>query len=179
MRNQVHIIPFYKRLRESGSNNLFKGCASLRNCCVHASFEHFGVSWEMDTEIQRCDICNKKFANNDALGKHKRQAKGSCDACGKLFCSRSGLFKHKANVHGAGNKPMPKCDICNKGFISKETLNKHKKFYHGNFKVNCDQCGKTFRSPDALLYHRKTLYYCEHCEKSYCTKNDFEKHICG
>ena len=123
--------------------------------------------------------------------------KESCEVCGMTFYSPSGLQSHKKQKnHQTPKPPKPKirkieektnCDICNKEFPSLQRMKSHKKRVHSDFRVNCDQCDKSFKCKSSLRDHVrkihdetyvKELYYCEHCEKPYASRDYLEKHSC-
>jgi len=82
-----------------------------------------------------CSICNKRFCDKSALGKHSKIHMGEkpfeCPICSKRFIFKSYLKAH-TRVH-TGDKPF-ECSVCNKRFGHRSSLKAHTRIHTGTEK---------------------------------------------
>ena len=77
------------------------------------------------------------------------------------------------------------CELCMETFADKKSLLRHKVCRHEKFSPHqCKVCNKMFVKPGDVKRHMVThtaerSFYCEHCHKSYKTKNHLRRHMKG
>ncbi|XP_021358218.1 zinc finger protein Xfin-like [Mizuhopecten yessoensis] len=133
----------------------------------------------------RCCLCDKDFAQREALKIHYRSHTGEkpflCSTCGKGFATR-GLQQDHARAH-KGDKPY-QCDVCDARFSWRCALSRHKQLHSTGPKPHsCSVCTfECWRKHD-LVKHEKTHLYDNHyqCDFENCTaiftnKKHFVKH---
>ena len=158
----------------------------------HHMKRHFPFLLQRNEIIERefeCDLCSRKFLNQNTLDIHKikyhnpdnvvlsiRRRARACNVCGKLF-TRSDRLREHALIH---SKVRPYiCDICGKSFKQLCVLRTHKQTHTGT-KFFCEFCKKEFKSREILRLHRKLHtgkpHKCDECDRSYCKQYDLQKH---
>ena len=132
----------------------------------------------------------KHRADFHGLKKHGQYIK----CCDGIFLLRSTYRSHVQLFHDTNNIPsVYHCDICDKGFASEDSLKGHLNV-HKNLSVRCELCDKVFKAPRYLREHTRKLhtdvgskkelaektvekYICDHCNKTFNTKNSISYHI--
>lgn len=154
----------------------------------------------------RCDECNRKFTNQQALDHHLGSPihipQLPCDACGVQFPTQGALDKHRLSQHAnfrceqcseafvdqealdnhfksATHIPRHSCDKCSDHFPTQKALDKHSSSQHGEFR--CDECDKNFANEVALNYHLESPRHipqlpCDACGDQFPTKKALDKH---
>lgn len=79
-----------------------------------------------------------------------------CPVCDKLFEDEKQLNRHNLLLH------ICLCQFCNQRFGSHAELQQHKTLAHadGLMVCNVDGCTKSFKSPSALVAHKKAVCVC-------------------
>ncbi|XP_076324890.1 uncharacterized protein LOC143232840 isoform X2 [Tachypleus tridentatus] len=115
-----------------------------------------------ETEMHKCDSCEKLFISKDCLLTHKQQHSFSssdehyCNHCTfstKIF---SEFVTHSATHQDCKEDERPfKCLECGKKFKKESRLHQHKKT-HTNFQpVKCSLCSSMFRKGSGLATHMR------------------------
>ena len=132
----------------------------------------------------QCDECDKSFARQTDLDKHKYSHTGVapwvCRKCGKSFLS-SVKYKEHCLSHGSYTRPFH-CSFCQKGFSNPEGLRAHERAHKGIRPFVCNTCGKTFTQKgnlkDHVLIHSDDRpWKCNVCDKGFRIKGDLTKHL--
>ena len=105
-------------------------------------------------------------------------AKNNCEHCEKSFTTKQRLKTHILLQH---EKVPWVCEVCSQPYESEVKKNSHEKSSHPE--VKCEQCDRIFRKNSKSLRihikreHMKITYDCEHCKKSFTTKQRLKTHI--
>ena len=161
--------------------------------CNHCN-QYFTTKSDLKKHIKRihvsekavnCGCCDKSFTTNHELEIHVKimhmdnDYKAKCNICSKLIL-RNYLKQHIDSVHS--DLKRVDCTYCNKLFATKSSMNKHVKRNHMKKKMRCEICTQLISS-DNLKWHTNQFHNglnksnCSHCEKSFTTKPELEKHI--
>ncbi|GJQ78682.1 hypothetical protein Trydic_g2722 [Trypoxylus dichotomus] len=121
-----------------------------------------------------CDICKKRFKNNDILSLHKRihtkLKPFSCDICNLTFEKSKYI---KVRVESRAKKKLHICETCDKSFSEP---NMSDKLYP------CLVCGKRFARKNLVRAHHKSVhcndrpFACKHCDKRFKMKSGLRIH---
>lgn len=108
---------------------------------------------KIDRVAVPCDMCERTFETNRALGMHKshshvveRTASFTCELCGAAFTTLGSLSRHKRLVHTSKediDKIECRCEKCNSQFDTSLELNEHlTTCLHQDVikNFNCDTC---------------------------------------
>lgn len=127
-----------------------------------------------------CEICGKRVYN---LGAHMRIHNGErpfkCCICDKDFAQREALKVHYRSH--TGEKPYV-CKICGKGFATKSRQKDHAQAHKGHKPYQCDKCDARFSWRCALSRHKRLhstgpkTYACSICTYECWRKHDLVKH---
>ncbi|KAH1003733.1 hypothetical protein HUJ04_003603 [Dendroctonus ponderosae] len=133
---------------------------------------------------EKCDICNKRFADLKRHFKaaHENDGKNyKCEYCNKFFRGKDGLKFHLM-IH-RGDKPFC-CEFCGKRFILNTFLKQHLRTHpESNVKpFKCLYCEKTFIKKSVLDNHTNTHtgdrpFQCEVCSKSFTGRKYLTAHV--
>ena len=150
----------------------------------------------------KCDQCDSRYSNTNALNYHKESYHGlgikfTCNLCG-LKCSSDKIFlRHKESVH---DEKHYECSKCGQDFNRKDNLKRHKKEKHyaskANFDfvedldelgvLNCDKCDQKFKRSSNLKRHYTSVhidkddkknFHCDQCTKSFSRKDALSRHV--
>ena len=108
--------------------------------------EHKTLNTKFDDLAARYVSLEKKY--EESLNNKKQSIQ--CDICDKEFASQGVLNKHR-KTHNS-DLEIFKCDVCDKNFNEKWKLNAHIK---SHVLYSCDQCERTFTSHDIKEKHMK------------------------
>ncbi|XP_065567469.1 zinc finger E-box-binding homeobox protein zag-1-like [Artemia franciscana] len=82
-----------------------------------------------------------------------------CDQCDKTFAKQSSLARHK--YEHSGQRPY-QCDLCPKAFKHKHHLTEHKRLHSGEKPFQCQKCFKRFSHSGSYSQHMNHRYsYCK------------------
>lgn len=156
----------------------------------------FNVNGERKWECgmrNKCFVCGRTFATNNALREHQATHPGAkpqiCSFCGRIFFHKQSLIMHE-RMH-TGEKPF-QCPICTKCFARQTNYNIHMKLHASGRRYFCSFCGKWFRLEQEMLEHqqqcvaqmngvsvqtdRPLRYQCSYCEKMFHHRRDKNIH---
>lgn len=131
----------------------------------------------------KCEICEKKFADNEILSRHLKthQPKNvACQdtKCQTIFGTRSAMLAHYRRFHfdkksssgdvtqeNVNNKKLYSCDTCDKTFKKHHRLKEHTYEHTGVLPFECTICEKRFKSLAHRTRHEKVHagYKCTTC----------------
>ena len=119
---------------------------------------------------QRCTICGKSFASEEALHSHRTV---------KHTPQRNNIFnpvQPSTNPVQITPQPEYKCDKCSVTLGSPERLERHTQKVHS--KVKCDHCTCLFKNAaaDAHEASKHPRYHCNSCDSAFITLEILEKH---
>ena len=89
------------------------------------------LSLKMNSELYKCDICEKPFKNKNTFSRHsikihgESEIKHACSVCEKSFTKPYILRQHIEKSHEFNSK-IYKCNFCGKSH-SKESSLKHRR----------------------------------------------------
>ena len=120
----------------------------------------------------QCDICDKVFASQGVLKKHKKNHNSNpenlkCDLCEQNFNE-----KWKLNAHMKSHV-VYSCDQCERNFTNQDIKEKHIKISHENVKLFCYFCNNKLECPrdaQCIFLHEKSVNckYGKMCEREKC-----------
>lgn len=160
-------------------------CYKCKNCCQvffcrKDHIKHLKVNELCGKTIEKlkCEVCDKTFARQRILKRHKMQAHSSgtgmfdCVVCGKFFNLPHLLSDHLIAVHVAYE--YTECKICHSLLLGPRKLKIHMRTKHFEPMENscfvCDVCSKVFAKEVFLRQHLDTHdltgSLCELCGKS-------------
>jgi len=103
------------------------------------------------------------------------------------------LLEEKHKIDKIEKEPRRfQCNVCPKSFKQSGHLKEHQMTHSGNFPFNCVECKRGFRRETSLISHRCTPnsqhvsvenksskgFSCEHCGRTYASKQYFSMHKC-
>lgn len=94
------------------------------------------MNWHTAMPSHECQTCNKYFANNASLKKHKK----------RCISATQPLLKHY------------KCDMCSTEFNCKDYLSKHLESFHQGQVYCCEHCGEMLKWKTGLVRHIKSKH---------------------
>ncbi|XP_050465534.1 zinc finger protein 791-like isoform X9 [Cataglyphis hispanica] len=156
---------------------------SIMNKDVIKSFPGHETSRKCAT-IYECEICGKQMLKKLQFLKHRQDHKRNpktedrCEECDKVFANEEKLRKHMIKAHQK-EKPF-QCVLCGKYFKTEEFLKIHLKQHNKRF--TCDICGISKVSGYDLRLHKKKhnqeyVTHCEMCGKGFYTNQTLERHL--
>ena len=108
--------------------------------------EHKNLNTKFDDLASRYVCLEKKYEESLII----KNTSFQCDICDKVFASQGVLKKHKKNHNS--NPENLKCDVCERNFNEKWKLNAHMK---SHVVYSCDQCEINFTNQDIEEKHIK------------------------
>lgn len=145
----------------------------------------------VQTEHNRCPLCNKTFTNEQSLIHHINQHNGF----NAQPYSLTELKKQKkspdsgkeAESIGLTEEQLSsrKCPICKKFIVNKQNLICHMNIHRGTKPFVCSVCRKSFAHIRNLVRHKEQQRHCEMqfkcntrgCKKSFMSSNKLHRHI--
>ena len=133
------------------------------------------------TETFQCEFCDKQFAREDTLLKHKvthtTVEKIECENCGRKFTLRQNYVRHKKEALGEDGSPQHVCPICKKDFCTWKSMSGHMNACHNNY--SCPLCNQTFTLKKNLERHvgKRMAVTCKDCGKVFCNSKSYSEHI--
>lgn len=103
----------------------------------------------------------------------EKNENATCEICGKFFNVKATFNKHML-LHLDKTERLAhrkQCDHCGEWLLTKSGIYYHKKIHTSGIQ-KCEQCLIEFPHRLALMahirnYHRKLMYKCNHCEKTF------------
>ena len=161
------------------------------NLKQHIKQIHMAVV-KMDQYI--CQVCGKILKTKHGMDLHvvgctdKGQFK--CDFCGKHYVTKSGMEKHITWAHRKEmlssekySKQVKLCKYCGQSFLCRGLLMEHEKTHSKERNYKCDICGKTFKSHNNVLTHKRNvhvktenLFRCDICNTIIKSSGAFKRH---
>lgn len=125
-------------------------------------------------DIKICNICIKKFPNEQTLRSHmsivhKKERDTTCLLCLKEMKTEKTLYMHMLIHKGEKNY---KCRICAKSYLTATRLHNHLEIIHKGVKRGrtCPHCGRRINTIKQFNIHlqlhedsNKIKYNCEQC----------------
>ena len=162
-------------------------------------FEGGGNDFQMsDQGDWKCDLCEKHFCNKGDVKRHvksvhEKKLDFKCDQCERAFSRSHVLKRHIELVHDPNKVPKVKkvinklqCSVCDGEFKGRRPLKAHMKTEHPELLLKnyiCPTCGKTFKRPETMRNHIKSVheglkeYKCEVCFKEFSLSGNLWTHI--
>lgn len=131
----------------------FPQCSSKTRS--HTTYQKHLKSNHTNTELLKCNICDKVFKSMMTLKPHQDAHKSiksyNCDSCPLTFSGARNLREHKKRKQNKGVFPCSKCDLrCS----STGDLNRHVSIVHGpSQNLPCKVCGYIFKNKKGLKQH--------------------------
>ncbi|XP_051720368.1 zinc finger protein 1035 [Ctenopharyngodon idella] len=135
--------------------------------------EHGRADQERKSDIHRCHVCNKVFAQAGILQRHMKiqhQAKtdNTCEICFKRFRFPSDLDIHRS-CHDP-SRPFV-CNRCEMRFWTAKSLTIHQRMAHLHANL------PSSKEPSVKARtEQPEVYRCEPCDKTYTVKKSYTKH---
>ncbi|XP_055350909.1 zinc finger protein 814-like [Paramacrobiotus metropolitanus] len=159
----------------------------------------------------QCWYCAKVFRASNLLGSHvvEHSVNGEypCPACDKILPNYPQINVHYQACHDATR--LKTCSVCQATFFGEDKLDQHMAASHSNADERevsktarcgrplgakptraCDFCGKSFKSYQAMYYHRLTVHLgkkpkyalkvrvqCDRCGKMFSCKETLHNHV--
>ncbi|XP_055303395.1 zinc finger protein 600-like [Sitodiplosis mosellana] len=192
---------FLKHMKSIHSLNTLHKC----NICEASFTQKSALDKHHDRHEDRthyqCDICNKIYARNDVLRRHKLRMHSDpgthvCNICVNVFTSENELIEHQTMCRtkrdqcvkakkSRGENASYECYLCHKLSPNHGGLLAHIRMKHSTFGVKCDVCGLCFLSNSLLEKHqlrhidslRNRLFVCSICGKSLKTDSGLKSHM--
>lgn len=144
-------------------------------CSLKANFKrHYAIhmrSGDTKDKPYECEICQKRYFQNNSLLVHRRTHTGErpyqCYLCGIQFINLSKYNYHLRRTHSK-DRPF-KCEHCTKSFHFNYQLTEHLKYHSDARMYECKTCGKTFKTTKILkqhsmLHNSVKKYKCHYCD---------------
>lgn len=135
--------------------------------------EHGREDQERRSDIHRCHVCNKVFAQAGILQRHVKMQHNekmnlTCEICFKSFRFPSDLDIHRS-CHDP-SRPFP-CNSCKMRFLTAKALTIHHRMAHLHA-----QPPNSKESSVKAKTEQPEVYRCEPCDKTYMLKKSYMKH---
>ncbi|KAK2903063.1 hypothetical protein Q8A67_007776 [Cirrhinus molitorella] len=135
--------------------------------------EHGREDQERRSDVHRCHVCNKVFAQAGVLQRHMKmqhhkKMDNTCEICFKSFRFPSDLDIHRSS-HDP-NRPFA-CESCKMRFWTAKALTAHHRMVH--------LYTQTHNSKEPTVksgMEQPEVYRCEPCDKTYTIKKSYTKH---
>ena len=133
---------------------------------------HFNAIHEDSKERHDCNICWKKFDEENSVKSHLEEDHQSCSCqnCYTSFGCKNSLGQYE-------------CGFCDENFDEKSNLKLHTETHEGVKKFGCKICGKIFSFSQYLKTHVQTVHEgikkhkCKKCDKSFTQTSSLNLHI--
>ncbi len=135
--------------------------------------EHGREDQERRSDIHRCHVCNKVFAQAGILQRHLKMQHNekmnlTCEICFKSFRFPSDLEIHRS-CHDP-SRPFA-CNSCKMRFLTAKALTIHHRMAHLHA-----QPPNSKESSVKARTEQPEVYRCEPCDKTYMLKKSYMKH---
>uniref|UniRef100_A0A671LW85 C2H2-type domain-containing protein n=1 Tax=Sinocyclocheilus anshuiensis TaxID=1608454 RepID=A0A671LW85_9TELE len=144
--------------------------------------EHGREDQERRSDIHRCHVCNKVFAQAGILQKHvkmqhQEKMDNTCEICFKSFRFPSDLDIHRSRHDPS--RPFA-CNSCKMRFWTAKALTIHHRMVHLRRPHRCTKCHLSFtRSTELaehMVTHRDENFPCDLCDETFSCKTSRAEH---
>jgi hypothetical protein len=146
----------------------------------------FSVSQNASSEVHKCELCYKTFANETRLQRHMAVHGGEenkplqCE-CGKRFLNNSALAGH-VKTHAGTIDNLYDCPICLQEFEQVSSLKDHVYIHRHDGVFTCPHCQKNFTEYPLIrkhirAFHAEKRFPCAMCLKSFTSQDKLKIHM--